>query len=265
MRPMLVCFVMLSVLCSCGIALAAGNTADFQTLTTGPFTMNIAPKEESAWSITMYHEDTEILQAESYMLHPGAEASVRSNFPKKGCTSLLVPAYSGGAHCCMDLYVATHCGSEALLSAVGLGHSEKAKYLDVDEDGVTEILIQDWALAYYGPQGADFSLAFVESLPTPRVVAFGPKGWAMDTPGQFRVYYTMLRKSLEVEITDPYAAAAMAWMGMAIMEGLPKAEQAAGFNKRLPAEWKPYASAVMKDVREFTLDEGLVETLYPKR
>ena len=174
--------------------------------------------------------------------------TIRQDFPVPGCRTMVIPVFTGGAHCCFELYLASQCGGEDRLYSVGLGHSDDAEFTDLNADGRMEMIVDDWSFAYYGPDGGEVSMSFAESLPFPRVFVHDKDGWRVDHPGEFAGFYTAKRRELEQEFKDPDPGPAIVWAALALMEGLPQKDVAVGFVSRLPKDWRPVAQRVMDDV-----------------
>ena len=55
------------------------------------------------------------------------------NAPLPNCKSLLAYCFSGGAHCCTTLFIATECGHKTSLAMADLAHGdEKVDFIEAD-------------------------------------------------------------------------------------------------------------------------------------
>jgi len=75
---------------------------------------------------------------------PAAGADIDGN----GIPDLLVYWFSGGAHCCFEVWH-IECGRELRLRARINGWHSEPEYRDLDGDGRCEVVMRDWSFAYW--------------------------------------------------------------------------------------------------------------------
>ncbi|GAB7079713.1 hypothetical protein [Megalodesulfovibrio paquesii] len=260
---MIVMGMMLAVMLFAVSPVRAQNAV--QEASMGPFTLRETPlpEVEGLVSLSLDYKGATLPLEEEIMAGAVAEAVTQENLPGAGCRTLVVPAFTGGAHCCSITYLAMQCQGQDLLFSVGLGHGSEAEFQDLNGDGTQELLIQDWSFAYYGPEGTDLSLSFAESLPFPRVFVFTGNAWRADRPGEFPAYYQALRTENEQEFTTADAGAAIAWTAMALMEGRPEQEVAPALGTRLPKDWRRATPRVLEDLKAALAGSGELCTALP--
>ena len=172
------------------------------------------------------------------------EYEIRPDTPRKDCKSLLIPTYTGGAHCCSINILCIVCGAKKYFAILELKHSEM-EFVDQDRDGTKEILLTDWSFAYYGLSD-DVFLSFAESPGLKRLLVFTPQGWRADRPGEFPSMYQRLVKGIPREKS---ATGAIALSYYALMAGKGEAAAEALLVKYLPDPWKPKRSKTFSDIK----------------
>ena len=192
------------------------------------------------------------------------------NIPFPNCRTLLAYCFSGGAHCCTTLFLATQCGPVTSLDMVDLGHTdEKVKF--TREDGVPGniIRVRDWQFAYYGPEDSQIQLSFADSPAMTRLLVFDNGHWRADRVGEFSRFYSRLlqeavhealksRRSHEPELTTSLAMKAAYY---SIMSGKPVEEAAEVFNRLFPVRWKPEAGKIVQDIYRAVSEFDPVEVI----
>lgn len=178
------------------------------------------------------------------------------DLPRKDCRSLLAYCFSGGAHCCMTLLIATECGTTTSLALVDLAHSAgEVKLADTGQPS-KQIKVVDWQFAYYTPEGSDVQLSFADSPSMTRVLVFENGRWRIDRLGEFNHYYAgLLRQSLRsfktaMKRPDPEAVAgnAIKTTYYGIMSGQSPEEASAVLHRLLPDAWKPQTNKIFQDI-----------------
>jgi hypothetical protein len=96
-----------------------------------------------------------------------------------GKPDAIVTEYSLGAHCCFTVRVFELDGQFEQIAKIEAGHSDGAKFVDLDHDGIYEFEGNDWAFAYW-------RTSFKYS-PAPRIVL-------KYREGRFRLAYDLMKK-----------------------------------------------------------------------
>lgn len=96
-----------------------------------------------------------------------------------GKPNVIVSDWSGGAHCCFTLRVFELGEEFKEIAKIDAGHSDGAKFVDLDHDGFYEFEGNDWAFAYW-------RASFMYS-PAPRIVL-------KYRAGHFRLAYDLMKK-----------------------------------------------------------------------
>ncbi|MCE5333615.1 MAG: hypothetical protein LLG06_03405 [Desulfobacteraceae bacterium] len=181
---------------------------------------------------------------------------ILTDTPRPSCRSLLAYCYSGGAHCCMTLLIATDCGETTSLNAVDLAHGDLEASL-VNLSGTSrQIKVLDWQFAYYGPDGADVQLSFADSPGMTRLLVYDNGRWRADRLGEFGSFYSgLLRESMRSfkalrRKPDPerVAGKAIKTAYYSLMSGKSPEETAAILNRLLLDAWKPESERILKDI-----------------
>jgi hypothetical protein len=66
-----------------------------------------------------------------------------------GKPNAIVSDWSGGAHCCFTLRIFELGKQFKEIAKIEAGHSDGAKFVDLDHDGFYEFEGNDWAFAYW--------------------------------------------------------------------------------------------------------------------
>lgn len=96
-----------------------------------------------------------------------------------GIPNAIVTEWTGGAHCCFLLHVFELGEKFKQIAAIDAGHSDGAKFVDLDHDGFYEFQGNDWEFAYW-------RTSFMQS-PAPRIVL-------KYRDGRFRLAYELMKK-----------------------------------------------------------------------
>jgi hypothetical protein len=199
------------------------------------------------------------------------EPRIVPEVPAAGCKSLLAYCYSGGAHCCMSLLIATECREQKSLSVVDLAHSAgEVKFARADNTKSRQMKITDWRFAYYGPEDSAVQLSFAASPGMTRLLVFDNGNWRADKVGEFIPFYSLLlRETMEearIKVSssaDPeiLASKAMKAAYYSVLAGRSDEEQLGLLKRLLPENWKPESENVLKDIREGVQEFNPVEVI----
>lgn len=186
------------------------------------------------------------------------EPRTYANTPFPGCRTFLAYCFSGGAHCCTTLFIATECGLGTSLDMADLEDSGgKVKFMRVEGARGKVMRVYDWRFAYYGPVGSQVELPFIDSPAMTRLLVFDGGRWRVDRAGEFAPFYTRLfrdavhrtrmsRRRHDAELT---ASLAMKAAYYSLMIGKPAAEAARVLNMLFPPMWRPETVAIFRDIR----------------
>ncbi|MFZ2445513.1 MAG: hypothetical protein WAW37_04075 [Syntrophobacteraceae bacterium] len=196
-----------------------------------------------------------------------------SDVPEPGCRSLLAYCFSGGAHCCMSLVIATACGAQQSLSQIDLTHSgSEVKFLGVGPKGAKALKVTDWGFAYYSPDETDLQLSFADSPGMSRLVVFEGGRWRVDRIGEFGRFYEPLFREAKhtVRLASRKENNAELEAGRAIraayycfMSGKPAEEASEELKRLLPRTWKPEAEKIFEDIKRSASQFNPVEIIEP--
>lgn len=199
------------------------------------------------------------------------EPKVFSDLPSANCQSLLAYCFSGGAHCCMLLVVATRCAARTALDVIDLAHSDaRVKFVDADGSGRKEIGVVDWQFAYYGMEGSDLQLSFADSPAMSRLLVFDGGKWRPDRAGEFGRFYEGLYRqssrearsaSLGRKDSERVAGKAIAAAYYSVMSGKSAAEAAEVLLRLLPGSWKSESGKIIRDISRAVSEFDPVETI----
>lgn len=196
---------------------------------------------------------------------------ILSGIPGPNCRSLLTYCFSGGAHCCMSLIIATACGSQRSLDLIDLAHSgSEVKFIDIGAAGTKALKVTDWQFAYYGVEGTDFQLSFADSPGMTRLLVFDGGKWRSDASGEFSRFYgtlftearqSALTASRKREGTELAAGRAIKAAYYFLMSGKPADGVADELKQLLPSSWKPEADKISADIRHAIREFNPVEVI----
>lgn len=223
------------------------------------------------WDYSLkFMKDDSILLSEECAFEVNKPGTVEG-FPRPDCRSAFFYCFSGGAHCCMSLTLATHCGPLHFLDLIDLAHSDaRVRFVDADQNGTQEIKIVDWQFAYYGPEGSDNQLAFADSPPLTRLLVFGKDGWRVDHIGEFENFYTGLYKASQREIrthnrkkgeNERSAGLAIRTAYYCLMSGKSPGEAREVLDRFLPQSWKQESGKILDDIKRAAADFNPAESI----
>jgi hypothetical protein len=199
------------------------------------------------------------------------EPKIIADVPLPNSKSLLAYCFSGGAHCCMTLFIATNCNSWKTLTAVDLAHSaDEVKFVNANGRTSRQIKLVDWQLAYYGPEDSRLQLPFSESPGMDRLLVFDDGKWRVDRVGEFSRYYVnLLGKSRKAALSaagkkkdeDRAAAKALEAAYYSLMSGRSVEDARDVLDSLLPPSWKPEAARIIEDIRQAVTEYNPVEEI----
>lgn len=184
------------------------------------------------------------------------EPQVVRNAPLPDCSSLLAYCFSGGAHCCTTLFIATECGQNVSLTAADLAHSDgKVDFIKPDGGPQKVLRILDWQFAYYAPEDLQIQLSFASSPAMVRLLVFEGGHWRPDRIGEFGPFYSRLLDQTMQEAgsvskePESAASAAITAAYYLIMSGQPFERAVAVLNQLLPIQWRMESPKIAGDIR----------------
>jgi len=198
------------------------------------------------------------------------EPKTLPNTPRPDCRTLLAYCFSGGAHCCTTLFIATQWGSEVSLDMVDFGHTDgKVKFIEEGEALGKVIKVSDWQFAYYGPENSQFELSFAESPVMMRLLVFDNGHWRVDRVGEFPRFYSRLfreasyKAGIMARRNEPELTASLAMEAAYydLMHGSPVGEATRVLNQLFPARWKPQTATVIQDIGRAVSEFNPVEVI----
>jgi hypothetical protein len=190
--------------------------------------------------------------------------------PFHNCSTLLAYCFSGGAHCCTTLFIATECCAGGSLDMVDLGHSVgEVEFVQADGAPGKAMEVHDWQFAYYGPENSEIQLPFAYSPAMTRLLVFDNGHWRADRAGEFsRFYSRLLRQTVnkariserrrQTELTASLAIKAAYYD---LMSGKPVEEVSEVLNRLFPKRWKSDSAKIIQDVCRAASEFDPVETI----
>jgi hypothetical protein len=193
-----------------------------------------------------------------------------SNAPLPNCRMLLAYCFSGGAHCCTTLFIATECGPRISLDMVDLADTdENVKFTHAEGVPGKVLRVNDWQFAYYEPEDSQIQFSFVDSPAMTRLLVFDNGHWRADRVGEFsRFYSRLLHKALNearssARRCDPELTTSLAMKAAyySLMSGKPIEEAAEVLNQLFPTRWRPEAGKIIKDIYRAVSEFDPVEVI----
>ncbi|MGO9020834.1 MAG: hypothetical protein ACLQVJ_21035 [Syntrophobacteraceae bacterium] len=198
------------------------------------------------------------------------EPVIVPNTPFPNCRMLLAYCFSGGAHCCTTLFLATKCGPGTSLDMVDLEHTDgKVKFIRTGGVPGKVIRVHDWRFAYYGPEDSQVQLSFADSPAMTRLLVFDNGHWRADRVGEFsRFYSRLLHETVHEALSSPggherelTTSLAMKAAYYSLMSGKPVEEAAEVLNQLFPASWRPEAGKIIQDIYRAVSEFDPVEVI----
>ncbi len=190
--------------------------------------------------------------------------------PRPNCRTLLAYCFSGGAHCCTTLFIATQSGRTTSLDMVDLAHTDtSAKFIEPDGTSRKALKISDWQFAYYSPEDSEIQLSFADSPSMTRLLVFESGHWRPDRIGEFSRFYMALFRQVTREASvkalknEPESAAGTAIKAAYynLMSGESTEQTTEVLNKLLPEQWKQDSAKIVSDVHNAVSEFNPVEAI----
>ena len=198
------------------------------------------------------------------------EPVIVPNTPFHNCRVLLAYCFSGGAHCCTTLFIATKCGPRISLDMADLGDTDgKVKFTQAEGVPGKAIEVHDWQFAYYGPEDSQIQFSFVDSPAMTRLLVFDNGHWRVDRVGEFSPFYSHLlheavheaRSSARRRKPELTTSLAMKAAYYSLMSGKPIEEAAEVLNQLFPVRWRPEAGKIIQDISRAVSEFDPVEVI----
>jgi len=192
------------------------------------------------------------------------------NMPLPNCRTLMTYCFSGGAHCCTTLFIATECGPGRSLDMVDLAHTNgRVKLTDADGALGKMIKVHDWQFAYYGTEDSQIQFSFADSPAMTRLLVFDNGHWRPDRIGEFsRFYSRLLRQTMhEARISDrngnteQTASLAIKAAYYSLMSGKPVEKSAEVLSQLFPTRWRPESAKIIQDIHQAASEFNPVEVV----
>jgi hypothetical protein len=192
------------------------------------------------------------------------------NTPRPNCRTLLAYCFSGGAHCCTTLFIATEWGSEVSLDMVDFGHTDgEVKFIEEGGTLGKVIKVPDWQFAYYGSENSQIEFSFADSPVMTRLLVFDNGHWRVDRVGEFTRFYSRLfrealhKASMMAPRNEPELTASLAMKAAYydLMNGKPVEEAGQVLNQLFPVRWKHQAGTVIRDIYRAVSEFNPVEVI----
>ncbi len=198
------------------------------------------------------------------------EPVVVPNTPLHNCRMLLAYCFSGGAHCCTTLFIATKCGPNISLDMADLEDTNgKVKFIKAEGVPGKAIEVHDWQFAYYGPEDSQIQFSFMDSPAMTRLLVFDNGHWRVDRVGEFSRFYSRLlheavheaRSSARRREPEFTTSLAMKAAYYSLMSGKPVEEAAEVLNQLFPTRWRSEAGKIVKDIYRAVSEFDPVEVI----
>ena len=194
------------------------------------------------------------------------EPETFQNMPLPNCRTLMTYCFSGGAHCCTTLFIATECGAGRSLDMVDLAHTNgKVRLADADGAQGKMIKVHDWQFAYYGTEDSQIQLSFADSPAMTRLLVFDNGHWRPDRIGEFsRFYSRLLRQTMhearkgDLDLTASLAIKAAYY---SLMSGKPVEKAVEVLSQLSPMQWKPQSGKIIQDIQRAVIEFNPVEVI----
>jgi len=249
----------------------------------GAFRFNFSNFKEDElgkyYDFQLYEADNSVFSQDDNTLQPDIdkpEVNILQDIPYPTCQSATAFLFSGGAHCCTTVVLATNCDRHGKAFSIELEHSDSDEFkaLDLNKDGIHQISVIDWAFAYY-EINQELRLCFASSPSFKRLLIFEGGKWSPDPPGKFPHYYEALMQEAEGELKkarelkddealkddDDRVALAISKTYYALMAGRSDAESEAILKSGLPRTWRSNVKRVFGDVKRAVLSFNPVKSL----
>ncbi len=198
------------------------------------------------------------------------EPEIFRNMPIPDCRTLMAYCFSGGAHCCTTLFIATQCGPGCSLDMVDLAHAGGKVKLAVANGAPGKMIkVHDWQLAYYETEDLQVQLSFAASPSMTRLLVFDNGHWRPDRIGEFSRFYSRLLRQTMREASlrgrkggaELRASLAIKAAYYCLMSGRPVQEAAEVLSRLFPVKWKPESGKIMQDINRAVSGFNPVEAI----
>ena len=198
------------------------------------------------------------------------EPVIVRNTPLPNCSTLLAYCFSGGAHCCTTLFVATKCGPRISLDMADLGDTNgKVKFAQAEGLPGKAIKVNDWQFAYYGPEDSQIQFSFADSPAMTRLLVFDNGHWRVDRVGECSRFYSRLlheavqeaRSSARKRGPELTASLAMKAAYYCLMSGKSIEEASEVLSRLFPIVWRPEAGKIIQDIYRAVCEFDPVEVI----
>jgi hypothetical protein len=235
----------------------------------GELKLSVSEESEDGHYLMRFSKGKEVIYSGECAFKTQEPKTV-ANTPLPDCSTLVAYCFSGGAHCCTTLYIATQCGKAISLDMVDMAHSDmRVKFVEGDETPQKALKIFDWQFAYYAPEDSQIQLSFASSPAMTRLLVFDNGHWRPDRLGEFSGFYSRLFRQtvheagIRARKYEPESVAATAFKAAyySIMSGESSEQAAEVLNRLLPAQWKPESHSIVKDINRAALEFNPVEEI----
>jgi hypothetical protein len=257
------------LLCSSAVSFArepAGGRTGEKKFLLGDIEFSESQTGNKEYSLQVLKGGRQVLSQEcAFRVHA---PQVFAGIPLPQCRSLVAYCFSGGAHCCMTIIIATSCSSQKTITSIDLAHSNSGvKFVDAGENGAMNLKVADWQFAYYGVDDSDLQLSFADSPAMTRLLVFDGGKWRADRIGEFSRFYSRLfrQAAREAEVAsrknnpEPVAGRAIRAAYYRLMSGKPAEEATESLNRLLPSSWKPESAKIIDDIKRAAFEFNPVE------
>jgi ribosomal protein S18 len=190
--------------------------------------------------------------------------------PLPDCSTLLAYCFSGGAHCCTTLFIATRCGPRVSLDMADLADADrKVKFTRPDGVRGKAMIVHDWRFAYYEPEDSQIQFSFADSPAMVRLLVYDNGRWRPDRVGECSRFYSRLlhkaireaRRSARKREPELTTALAMKAAYYSLMSGKPIEEAFEVLNRLFPDMWRHEAGKISRDIYRAVSEFNPVEAI----
>ncbi len=267
----LVLFIVTVIPLHCSLAAgkargSAGGTEDFRL---GDLDLRITESPADGGCVMRFSSNKELLFSGECAFKT-LEPKAIQNKPLPNSRTLLAYCFSGGAHCCTTLFIATEFGRSTSLDMVDLAHSDtRAKFIEPDGTSLAALKISDWQFAYYSPEDSQIQLSFTDSPAMTRLLVYDSGHWRPDRIGEFSRFYSRLFRQVSREAriktlkNEPESAAARAIKSAyySLMSGESPEQATETLNQLLPVQWRPDSEKIVSDIHRAVSEFNPVEAI----
>lgn len=193
-----------------------------------------------------------------------AVGKVLNNTPARGCRSIVVHSFTGGAHCCSTAILAISCGSRDYLFQLSLGHTDDVSILrEIDDNGNFMLTLFDQRFVYYNAD-ENHGLYHAESpVGIVRYATWNSQGWKIVSAGELKKNYTkLMNQELHTPLQASYhkVGKAIIVTYYALMSGIESSQAKRLLESQLPQDWKSIVNTVFTHIQssitQFNVEGG---------